>query len=149
MPSAMRTPKSLQSCKPRPRNGQPAQAQNKLSRCRWTCSLRTGTSPSFGYVMARYYQEAPYLGSQWYGTYLFNLAQYSDETASLLARQLLDGATGESTIAVVSAPSVFVALKNLLAGFIYHLLPTYLSTCLPIYILYYLQHHVKRICTTQ
>jgi hypothetical protein len=32
----------------------------------------------------------------------------------LLAEQLLDGATDESVIAVVSAPSVFVALKNLL-----------------------------------
>ncbi|KAL2024763.1 hypothetical protein VTK56DRAFT_5584 [Thermocarpiscus australiensis] len=39
---------------------------------------------------------------------------YSDETASLLARQLLDGATAETTIGVVSAPSVFVALKNIL-----------------------------------
>ncbi|KAK4124160.1 hypothetical protein N657DRAFT_644361 [Parathielavia appendiculata] len=39
---------------------------------------------------------------------------YSDETASLLARQLLDGATADTTIAVVSAPSVFVALKNIL-----------------------------------
>lgn len=40
--------------------------------------------------------------------------QYSDETASLLARQLLDGATAEMTIAAVSAPSVFVAMKNIL-----------------------------------
>ncbi|KAK4108206.1 hypothetical protein N656DRAFT_446691 [Canariomyces notabilis] len=39
---------------------------------------------------------------------------YSDETASLLARELLDGATSDMTIAVVSAPSVFVALKNIL-----------------------------------
>ncbi|KAH8887063.1 NAD(P)-binding protein [Thozetella sp. PMI_491] len=38
---------------------------------------------------------------------------YSDETANLLAKQLLDGATADSTIVVVSAPSVFVALKNL------------------------------------
>ncbi|KAJ4388014.1 Protein-lysine N-methyltransferase efm5 [Gnomoniopsis smithogilvyi] len=41
---------------------------------------------------------------------------YSDETASVLARQLLDGATAETRIAVVSAPSVFVALKNILAS---------------------------------
>jgi hypothetical protein len=40
--------------------------------------------------------------------------QYSDETASLLARELLDGATADMTVAVVSAPSVFVALKNIL-----------------------------------
>jgi hypothetical protein len=40
--------------------------------------------------------------------------QYSDETASLLARELLDGATSDMTIAVVSAPSVFIALKNIL-----------------------------------
>ncbi len=39
---------------------------------------------------------------------------YSDETATLLARQLLDGATDQTRIAVVSAPSVFVQLKNLL-----------------------------------
>lgn len=42
--------------------------------------------------------------------------QYSDETADLLARQLLDGATPETSIAVVSAPSVFVALKNILVS---------------------------------
>ncbi|KAL2134615.1 hypothetical protein VTI74DRAFT_11357 [Chaetomium olivicolor] len=39
---------------------------------------------------------------------------YSDETASLLAKQLLDGATADMTIGVVSAPSVFVQLKNIL-----------------------------------
>jgi hypothetical protein len=42
--------------------------------------------------------------------------QYSDETASFLAKQLLDGSTADMTIAVVSAPSVFIALKNLLVG---------------------------------
>ncbi|KAI0382591.1 putative N6-adenine methyltransferase-domain-containing protein [Hypomontagnella monticulosa] len=39
---------------------------------------------------------------------------YSDETATLLAKQLLDGIREDEVIAVVSAPSVFVALKNLL-----------------------------------
>lgn len=39
-------------------------------------------------------------------------SQYSNETANLLAKQLLDGATADTTIAVVSAPSVFVGLKN-------------------------------------
>ncbi|KAL2283115.1 hypothetical protein FJTKL_10217 [Diaporthe vaccinii] len=39
---------------------------------------------------------------------------YSDETADLYAKQLLDGATSENSIAVVSTPSVFVALKNIL-----------------------------------
>ncbi|KAI4097169.1 MAG: hypothetical protein LQ348_000023 [Seirophora lacunosa] len=39
---------------------------------------------------------------------------YSDETATLLAQQLLDGATVDTRIAVVSAPSVFVQCKNLL-----------------------------------
>lgn len=38
---------------------------------------------------------------------------YSDETATALARQLLDGATDETCIAVVSAPSAFIQLKNL------------------------------------
>ncbi|KAF1843827.1 uncharacterized protein K460DRAFT_418824 [Cucurbitaria berberidis CBS 394.84] len=41
---------------------------------------------------------------------------YSDETATVLARQLLDGATNDTRIAVVSAPSAFIQLKNLLAS---------------------------------
>lgn len=41
---------------------------------------------------------------------------YSDETATKLARELLRGATDETKIAVVSAPSVFLQLKNLLAS---------------------------------
>jgi EEF1A lysine methyltransferase 1 len=40
--------------------------------------------------------------------------QYSQETATVLAKQLLANSNGESTIAVISAPSVFVQLKNLL-----------------------------------
>ncbi|KAF7191707.1 Protein-lysine N-methyltransferase EFM5 [Pseudocercospora fuligena] len=40
---------------------------------------------------------------------------YTDDTARLLARQLLKGVTAESAIAVVSAPSVYVALRNILA----------------------------------
>ncbi|TDZ35115.1 Protein-lysine N-methyltransferase EFM5 [Colletotrichum spinosum] len=39
---------------------------------------------------------------------------YSDETAKTIAGQLLDGAGADTAIAVVSAPSVFVALRNLL-----------------------------------
>ena len=39
---------------------------------------------------------------------------YSDETARTLAEQLLDGAGKNSCIAVVSAPSAYVALRNLL-----------------------------------
>ncbi|KAI1399738.1 putative N6-adenine methyltransferase-domain-containing protein [Hypoxylon fuscum] len=39
---------------------------------------------------------------------------YSDETATLLAKQLVDGIREDEVVAVVSAPSVFVALKNLL-----------------------------------
>jgi len=39
---------------------------------------------------------------------------YNDETATTLAEQLLDGVTAESWIAVVSAPSVYVQLRNLL-----------------------------------
>lgn len=44
------------------------------------------------------------------------LIQYSDETATLLAKHLLVDATPETRIAVVSAPSVFVALKNILVS---------------------------------
>lgn len=48
----------------------------------------------------------------------WNVSQfwYSDETATVLARQLLDGATDETRIAVVSAPSAFIQLKNLLVS---------------------------------
>ncbi|TVY93999.1 Protein-lysine N-methyltransferase [Lachnellula willkommii] len=40
---------------------------------------------------------------------------YSDETAVALAEELLEGAGKGTTIAVVSAPSVFVQVKNILA----------------------------------
>ncbi|KAL6804491.1 putative N6-adenine methyltransferase domain-containing protein [Trichoderma sp. SZMC 28012] len=39
---------------------------------------------------------------------------YSEETANVLATELLRDATSDMTIGVVSAPSVFVALRNLL-----------------------------------
>ena len=39
---------------------------------------------------------------------------YTDTTASTLAEQLLNGATSETNIAIVSAPSVYVKLRNLL-----------------------------------
>ncbi|KAI2777862.1 N(6)-adenine-specific DNA methyltransferase [Daldinia loculata] len=39
---------------------------------------------------------------------------YSDETAILYAKQLLDGIREDEVVAVVSVPSVFIALKNLL-----------------------------------
>ncbi|KAH6606282.1 hypothetical protein Trco_005435 [Trichoderma cornu-damae] len=42
--------------------------------------------------------------------------QYSDDTANALATELLRDVTGDMTIAVVSAPSVFVALKNILVS---------------------------------
>ena len=42
--------------------------------------------------------------------------QYSDETAKLLAKQLLEGASTSTNICIVSAPSVFVQLKNLLVS---------------------------------
>ncbi|KAK3174939.1 hypothetical protein OEA41_002185 [Lepraria neglecta] len=41
---------------------------------------------------------------------------YSDETATTLAKQLLEGASTSTNICIVSAPSVFVQLKNLLAS---------------------------------
>ncbi|KAI0097453.1 putative N6-adenine methyltransferase-domain-containing protein [Nemania sp. FL0031] len=41
---------------------------------------------------------------------------YSDETANLLATQLLEGMSDDSVIAVVSAPSAFVALKKIIAA---------------------------------
>lgn len=39
---------------------------------------------------------------------------YKDDTARILARQLLDGIDRDSAIAVVSAPSVFVQLRNMI-----------------------------------
>jgi hypothetical protein len=42
---------------------------------------------------------------------------YKDETATVLAEQLLDGVTEDSRIAVVSAPSVYIQLRNLLVSF--------------------------------
>ncbi|KAI1826590.1 putative N6-adenine methyltransferase-domain-containing protein [Xylaria intraflava] len=41
---------------------------------------------------------------------------YSDKTANLLAEQILDGTSDDSVIAIVSTPSVFVALKKIMAG---------------------------------
>ncbi|OCL10449.1 N-6 adenine-specific DNA methyltransferas-like protein 2 [Glonium stellatum] len=41
---------------------------------------------------------------------------YSDETATTLAEQLLEGATDKTCIAIVSAPSTFIQLKNLVAS---------------------------------
>ncbi|KAI1435867.1 putative N6-adenine methyltransferase-domain-containing protein [Xylaria sp. CBS 124048] len=41
---------------------------------------------------------------------------YSDETANLLAEQMLDGVSDDSVIAVVSTPSVFVALKKMMTA---------------------------------
>lgn len=44
--------------------------------------------------------------------------QYADETACLYANELLKDATADMTVAVVSAPSVFVAIKNLLVCYL-------------------------------
>jgi hypothetical protein len=41
---------------------------------------------------------------------------YNDDTATKLAKELLAGATDETHVAVVSAPSVFLQLKNLIAS---------------------------------
>ncbi|KAF7845882.1 hypothetical protein BT93_L0198 [Corymbia citriodora subsp. variegata] len=41
---------------------------------------------------------------------------YSDQTATILAEQLLEGITSDSRIAVVSAPSAYVQLRNLLVS---------------------------------
>lgn len=49
-------------------------------------------------------------------TGLLDGMQYAAETACLFANQLLDGATADMTVAVVSTPSVFVALKNIMVS---------------------------------
>ncbi|GME26429.1 DNA methylase N-6 adenine-specific conserved site [Neofusicoccum parvum] len=48
---------------------------------------------------------------------------YNDETATTLAKQLLDKATDDTKIAVVSAPSVFIQLTNLLRSPDYKIRP--------------------------
>lgn len=42
--------------------------------------------------------------------------QYADETAELYAKLMLEGATSDMTVAVVSTPSVFMAVKNILVS---------------------------------
>ena len=42
--------------------------------------------------------------------------QYSEKCATFIAHKLLDGATDETTIAIISTPSVFVAMKNILVS---------------------------------
>ncbi|MCJ1378020.1 hypothetical protein MMC17_001116 [Xylographa soralifera] len=46
----------------------------------------------------------------------WNVSQfwYTDETALILAKEILDEAIADTCIAVVSAPSVFIEIKNLL-----------------------------------
>ncbi|KAL9119377.1 MAG: hypothetical protein Q9187_004072 [Circinaria calcarea] len=41
---------------------------------------------------------------------------YSEDTATTLAKQLLEGANAETSIAIVSAPSVLIQIKNILAS---------------------------------
>lgn len=65
---------------------------------------RTGTRVNFGSVLE-------VLGGC---VGKLTVRQYSDETAKTLAEELLRGTDGKKTIAVVSAPSVFVQLKNIL-----------------------------------
>jgi hypothetical protein len=43
-------------------------------------------------------------------------SQYSQDTATILANQLLAGSTKDTTIAVISAPSAFVQLKNIIVS---------------------------------
>jgi hypothetical protein len=42
--------------------------------------------------------------------------KYADETASVLAEELLAGADEGTVIAVISAPSVFVQIRNILVS---------------------------------
>lgn len=95
------------------------------TRCPWRRLARTGTSRSFGYGVFLCFTVLPRrTGRELYDKESVSLAdacvvaylQYSDETAELYARQLLDGATSETSIAVVSTPSVFVALKNIIVS---------------------------------
>lgn len=124
---------SSRSSRPRPRSARRPGARRRprwCTRCRWRRLARTGTSRSSGYAFFSLlsFVLCPGLRVYLHGVietvcvlqdYLLIRAyglQYSDETADLLARQLLDGATSETSIAVVSAPSVFVALKNILVS---------------------------------
>jgi hypothetical protein len=42
--------------------------------------------------------------------------KYSDETATILAEELLSGADEKTVVAVISAPSVFVQIRNIIVG---------------------------------
>lgn len=42
------------------------------------------------------------------------MRKYADETATVLAEELLSGADEETVIAVISAPSVFMQIRNIL-----------------------------------
>ena len=74
---------------------------------------RTGTRVNFGYKRL-------FLT---HARQILIFPQYSDNTAIALAKQLLDGASDDTCIAVVSAPSVFIQLKNLLATGEYKIRP--------------------------
>ncbi|KAF2758148.1 N-6 adenine-specific DNA methyltransferas-like protein 2 [Pseudovirgaria hyperparasitica] len=70
-------------------------------------------------------QDRPKKWSMEYFTEDWNASQfwYTDECATTYARQLLDSATDASAVAVVSAPSVFIQLKNLLSAGAYSVKP--------------------------
>jgi EEF1A lysine methyltransferase 1 len=53
--------------------------------------------------------------------------KYADETAIILAEELLSGVDENTVIAVVSAPSVFVQIRNILVR-----MPLLLSPYLPV-----------------
>jgi hypothetical protein len=71
-------------------------------------SRKTGTQASSGYVTT--WENAAILETN------CDL-QYSEETATTYARHLLANTTAENTICVLSAPTAFVALKNVLVGY--------------------------------
>lgn len=73
-------------------------------------------SPNFGCALSSMFEMSIIEWTTWLTELVFFPQQYSDETANHLAKQLLDGATAETNIAVVSAPSAFVALKNILVS---------------------------------
>ena len=75
----------------------------------WKPLGRIGTRANFGYALSVHYCLYRHCG-------VLRSEQYSDDTATMLAAQLLDGATDGSWIAVVSAPSVFIQIKKLLVS---------------------------------
>ncbi len=77
----------------------------------WRLSPKTGMPVNSGYDSAIPAERCSALQSA-HDVYV----QYDDATAKALAEEILRDATKETCIAIVSAPSVFIQVKNILVS---------------------------------